>query len=446
MPSRSSRRTYNRVVATEDDTTTNDIVNIESSNALDEPLSPSQDENNTNNNNSTSILTSKLDDDTNQLVSVPPIYNGINIILMDSTQSKFNIKCDATWTISQFKEVSSIITKVPKQSQRLICMGKLLKDDMTLNEYGINESDKIIHLFPKPNVVVNNSSSTTDNNSGIDNDNAESPEGAHIPQIILDEDEANRRSQILILSSQEIFEAQHRVKIFSFLLMIISSMELLTLMTLFLSVQTEEESNSPYGGGGDTTTLPPGNPTDTPPSSGGGGNGNMQMRVWQNSDYFDTVISSFGFYVSLLGIRATTENTLQLAKRYFICVTIAGVLSNWYYYYLNIQATSKQASNRNQHLDPTELYTTSFVQILLPLTVWLLCIIRAHQFQVLIREAEVEAEERARGLNNNDGDGNVGESSGGNIEGQGEEEVDAPRILQYGSDDLELAVERGVSS
>ena len=65
---------------------------------------------------------------------------------------------------------------------------------------------------------------------------------------------------------------------------------------------------------------------------------------------------------------------------------------------------------------------------------------------MLIREAEVEAEERARGLNNNDGDGNVGESSGGNIEGQGEEEVDAPRILQYGSDDLELAVERGVSS
>jgi len=446
MPSRSSRRTYNRVVATEDDTTPNDTVSIET-NVLDEPLSPnpSQDENDTNNNNSTSVLTSKLDDDTNQSVSIPPIYNEINIILMDSTQSKFNIKCDATWTISQFKEVSSTITKVPKQSQRLICMGKLLKDDMTLNECGINETNKIIHLFPKPNVIVNNSS-TTDNNSGIDNDNAESPEGAHIPQIILDEDEANRRSQILILSSQEIFEAQHRVKIFSFLLMIISSMELLTLMTLFLGVQTEEESNSPYGGGGDTTTLPPGNPTDTPPSSGGGGNSNMQMRVWQNSDYFDTVISAFGFYVSLLGIRATTENTLQLAKRYFICVTIAGVLSDCYYYYLNIQATSKQASNRNQHLDPTELYTTSFVQILLPLTVWLLCIIRAHQFQVLIREAEVEAEERARGLNNNNEDENVSGSSDDNIEGQREEEGEAPRVLQYGSDDLELAVERGVSS
>lgn len=43
-----------------------------------------------------------------------------------------------------------------------------------------------------------------------------------------------------------------------------------------------------------------------------------------NSDYFDTLISAFGLYVSLLGIKATTENTLQLARQYLFCLTLAG--------------------------------------------------------------------------------------------------------------------------
>eukprot|EP01083_Nonionella_stella_P245853 854180_1 len=174
-------------------------------------------------------------------------------------------------------------------------------------------------------------------------------------------------------------------------------MELLTLMTLFVGVQAEDPTG--YGGGGPGGQgVPPGNPTDAPPAN----NSSMQMRTWQNSDYFDTAISMFGFYVSLLGIKATTENTTQLAKRYFLCLVTAGVGFNCYYYYMNVQAEEKHAQDRNQQIDSSELYSTAFVGILLPLIVWLLCIIRAYQFQHLIREAEMEAEERTRGSN---GDG-----------------------------------------
>ena len=56
----------------------------------------------------------------------------------------------------------------------------------------------------------------------------------------------------------------------------------------------------------------------------------------------------------------------------------------------------------------------------------------------MIREAEIEAEERTRaslqgeeGTNNNDSVGSNGETS---------------RTLQYGSEDLELTVDRGVST
>jgi hypothetical protein len=374
--------------------------------------------------------------------------NMIDVILMDGAQSKFVIRCDPNWRVSRFKEASANITRVPPRSQRLIHMGKLLDDSTTLRECGIREDGKIIHLFPKPNVVIGGGGggatceTNDDGGGGIEDGGATTGTvtaagvgggGAHVPQIIIDEEEASRRSQILILSSQEIFEAQHRVKLFSFLLMIISSMELLTVMTLFVGNQGENED----GAGGE---LPPGNPTDIPPSHANDPdpyNNDMEMRTWQDSDYFDALISAFGLYVSLLGIKATTENTLRLARRYLLCLSVAGVCSNCYYYYLNVDAQSRQAEAHDQTIEGSALYATAFVGILLPLTVWMMCIIRAYQFQSLIREAEVEAEERTRGsYGGGGGENNEVVGVGG----------DTSRTPSYGSDDLELAMERGVTS
>ena len=456
MVGRSSRRNYNRISANQDnDTLSSSGVN--GSNALDEPLSSSSssssfenEEANENDDGSPikSGTTAATTNDSNSpsspsLNNIPPIYNEINVILMDAAQSKFNIACDPKWNISQFKQVSASITKVPPQSQRLIHMGKLLQDRSTLEECGIEESDKIIHLFPKPNVVITNNDEANNqtaedggNNDADDDNNANNNGGAHVPQIILDAEEANRRSQILILSSQEIFEAQHRVKIFSFLLMIICAMELLTLVTLFVGMAAEDPTGYGPGSNNNNAGPPPGNPTDAPPS-GGSANAQMQMRTWQNSDYFDAIISAFGFYVSLLGIKATTENTLQLAKQYFVCLVVAAIGFNSYYFYTGVQAEEKNAEQRNRTMDDSELYTSAFVGILLPLTIWLLCVIRAYQFHQLIREAEIEAEERTRGL---DGEG-AGGNGNNNISGNGEES-ETSRSLPYGSnDDLELTVD-----
>lgn len=364
-----SHRSYSRIAITQD----NDDPTSNPNSPLSEPLSPS----------------SSFDDIESNL---PPIYHEINITLLDGAQTKFSISADPQWKVSQLKEASAVVTKVPPESQRLIHMGKLLVDSKTLEESGITESDVIVHLFPKPNVVINPSGDgeedTTANEENVTHD------GAHIPQIVLDADEAARRSQILILSSHEIFEAQHRVKIFSFLLMIISSMELLTLMTLYIGVDDDYPGSSSSSG----METPPGNPTDMTPTNTG-----MTVRTWQDSDYADTAISAFGFYVSLLGIKATTENTLQLARRYLVCLVIAGIANNIYYYYLNINQMEKTAEERNKDLDDASLYGGSFVGILLPLTVWTMCIVRAYQFQLLIREAELEAQERNGGANDEEG-------------------------------------------
>ena len=402
-----SHRTYNRISITQD------VDKPDSPNSpLSEPLSPS----------------TSFDDVENAL---PQIHNEITITLLDGAQTKFSIQADPSWKVSQLKDASAIVTKVPPESQRLIHMGKLLVDTKTLEESGIRESGTIVHLFPKPNVVINPSNHESSEANEEGNDNGAQNDGAHIPQIVLDEEEAARRSQILILSSHEIFEAQHRVKIFSFLLMIITSMELLTLMTLYVGVDDD------YPGNGMET--PPGNPTDMTPDNNG-----VNIRTWQNSDYADAVISGFGFYVSLLGIKATTENTLLLARRYLICIVIAGIVNNIYYYYLNIHQMKKTAEERNQNLDDASLYGGSFVGILLPLTIWTMCIVRAYQFQLLIREAELEAQERnvsgteaASNQNNERGEGGALPYGSG-------ESVQVVTSSAY--NDLELQVERGVST
>ncbi|KAL7443225.1 hypothetical protein ACHAXM_008854 [Skeletonema potamos] len=423
MPLRSVRRTYNRVAIQGDAPDGTE----ENGNSFDEPLSPSTSFDGEDGENK--IISDPLSQTgLSSSTQLPPIQNEINVTLLDGATKKFIIKCDPAWTVAEFKSASAVLTKVPPNSQRLIHMGKLLQDDATLDECGINASEKIVHLFPKPNVVINNDNDDDENG---DND-VRTEGGAHVPRIVLDAEEASRRSQILILSSTEIFEAQHRVKIFSFLLMIISSMELLTLMTLFVGVQAED---NPYGGSGE---VPPGNPTDTPPSS----SQTIQIRTWQNSDYADAVISAFGFYVSLLGIKATTENTLQLAKQYFACIIIAAIASNCYYYYLNVQQEERFAQQNNKPIDQNQLYTDAFVGILLPLTVWALCVIRAYQFQTLIREAEQEAEERTRDLMRSAG-GDGGEARSLPY-GSGETVTSQSSPSDY--NDLELRVEQGVST
>lgn len=330
------------------------------------------------------------------------IIGGINVIILDSAQTKFAVKADSNWTVEQFKRAGCTVHKILPEAQRLIYMGRLLQDPQTLKDCGIDESDKIIHLFPKPQVVISNNNAAANTGEGED----QSPsEGAHVPQIIVDADEAERRSQILILSSHEIFEAQHRVKLLSFLLLVVCSMRLLTLFTLMVGV--DSSSNSSSGGSGCSHNyfgckgmdddVPPGDPTDTSYNSGVNSNGvgSPVPETWQNIDFVDFFISGLGFYVATLGIKATTENTVALAKRYFFLLLLVG--SGWLSFNTQQTLLEKESENENNEEDISdfELYSQAFWSMFLPILVWALCFLRAFQFSRLMQEAQREADERA---------------------------------------------------
>eukprot|EP00586_Coscinodiscus_wailesii_P004495 CAMPEP_0172487776 /NCGR_PEP_ID=MMETSP1066-20121228/17000_1 /TAXON_ID=671091 /ORGANISM="Coscinodiscus wailesii, Strain CCMP2513" /LENGTH=304 /DNA_ID=CAMNT_0013254597 /DNA_START=53 /DNA_END=964 /DNA_ORIENTATION=+ len=300
IPQRASRG-YNRLDANETNpldeplTTTVSTTSISTISTTEETTELAQ----SSNPSQTTSCQSASETGATEIKTIPEGY--IEVIVLDTLHHRFRIAVDPEWTVEEFKTHAAAIHHVPAASQRLIHMGKLLQDDKILRDYGINDNETIVHLFPKPTVVITDTAASSNQNENQQTNatttDDDANRGAHVPQIILDAEEARRTNSMVIFSSTEMFEAQHRVKLLSFLLLVISSMELLTLVTLMLGV--------PEGSGVDDDVIPPGDPTDSPYNAN-----QMQMRQWRQSDYADLAISSLGFYVATLGIKATAENTL----------------------------------------------------------------------------------------------------------------------------------------
>ena len=303
----------------------------------------------------------------------------ITIVIMDPAQNKFDVKVNPLWNVARLKRQGVTIHKIAVSQQRLIFMGRMLADDTILSDAKINKDGVIIHLFPKPRVVLQST-----NNNGYGNNDEEAPAqgGAHVPQISLDPDEAQMRSQILVLGSAEILDAQTNVKMLCFLLLFMTSMELLALFTIMLGAP----QNAPDGTSGDDYV-----PTDDPIHRHDHEQG---VRVWRNSDYFDLALSLFGLYASLLGIKATTENTRRLAWRYLVCTVVCGVFWNAFYYYLNFQVEKEMDEEKHTMLTTDDYLMQAFFAILIPMMIWVMCCMRAYQFHQLLEEAEMEAEQR----------------------------------------------------
>lgn len=319
--------------------------------------------------------------------------SNFHINVLDSLQHKFRIDASPNWTISELKIASESVTHVPPASQRLVYMGRLLSDEKTLSDEKI-ENESIIHLFPKPNIIIHSNEAEEACNNGAQQQNNLDDNGAHVPQIILDIEEARRsQSMSVLLTSAEMFEAQHRVKLLAFLLLIICSMELLTLFTIMLGVPQSGQEDD----------IPPGDPTDASFSSAT----QVEMRTWRNSDYADLIINAFGFYVATLGIKATTDNTLHTAKKYYFGLIITGLAWITYYYYINVaQAKADQEANMDtnstdfanidnySNTTSSNVYVDSFYGIMIPICVWAICFVRAWQFQSMIAQAEQEMQLR----------------------------------------------------
>ncbi|KAG7337401.1 ubiquitin family protein [Nitzschia inconspicua] len=349
------------------------------------------------------------DDTTNNDEDLQAANTNMTVIILDSAQKKFPIPCHSQWTVGKFKKVSSKIHRVAPSQQRLIFRGKMLTNDsQTLDDAKIDTDNVIIHLFPKPRVVVTSNDGNTSSDTSAMEPSATSSNasgtvgGAHIPSIVIDQDEQERRGQILVLGSVEIAESQNNVKMLSLLLLVICSMRLLALFSIAMGVAEE-----PASGGNDHSN----NSTHHNPADGGGGGGGshnnippnepaMETREWQASDFFDLAVSAIGFYVATLGMKATQENTLRLANAYMVGTIIAGIGWNaWNVFMYIVFYQQETAPSDDDDLPPLtrdDFITVAFFTVAMPLFVWGVCCARAWEFRRLIEEAEEEAAERIR--------------------------------------------------
>lgn len=409
----------------------------------------------------------------------------MTLILLDGFQTKFKIPAHPDWTVAHFKVAGSFIHKVPVSGQRLVFRGKLLADDQTLASAGITTDTTIVHLFPKPRVVLSDTTSPAcaiDGSlsaSGESTQGADSGGGAHVPTIVLNADEAERRSQILVLGSVEYMEAQSNVKLFSFMLMMISTMELLNLLAIFMGVPQEEAGASQGGGysGGlavddifinlddDMYTRHGSHPNETAatnassPHSGGYDGTNPYLPLEQNPwgwiNMVDLALSILGVYVALIGIRAASETRLVLARLYLTGTVAVGIGWMLFNYYLTVQMDEAMQEDQirdyeekhGQNDQPTnganggdddglvimsdeDIYKSALSVMVLPGLVWFMCCLRAAQFHNLLRDAELEAATRIQSqMTESDDIASTNErSSNRSEEGQNEDNSELPRL------------------
>jgi hypothetical protein len=232
----------------------------------------------------------------------------------------------------------------------------------------------------------------------------------------LDANEAAQRSQILVLGTDYI-EAVNNVKLFSFMLLIISSIELLNLTAIALGngqalqqrdpIQPWEDQDDFFDDDNNGFNRTDRNYT----TAGGDADIDPALAIyetWQPLSYLDVVVSIAGVYVALLGLRASNENRLSIARSYCYgtCVVAVGWLV--YNYLVSLEVDEAVAAEEEEDSAPhspydnnpynnnpdDSVYDQAFQVMVLPAMVWCLCIFRAWQFQSLLAEAEQEAAER----------------------------------------------------
>jgi len=383
----------------------------------------------------------------------------VTLVILDPAQKKFPVKAFTHWTIAKFKAKGQKVHKVPPASQRLIYRGQLLQDHKTLEAAGLVHNEMIVHLFPKPRVVIQQQQANGTNagacaTNGGDNNNSDnnndSPGGAHIPQIVLNPDEANNRASILVLGSPDFLEAQNNVKLFAFLLMVISSIELFNLILILMGVPPDNNTNAsrndghgnnPYASTSNDDVFHFGgyNRTDQDPYGYNNNNNDpyahadpyeqaqiqAEMSQWHPRNNVDMAISALGVYVAMLGIRATNETTLLLARQYLVGTVIVGIswmlFNYWFTVHVDEEFDQLRRDERHNHTFPPgtgltngtappniydddvipyksdfAYYQQNLSLMMIPAMVWILCCVRAWQFQALLEDAEREAEERIR--------------------------------------------------
>jgi len=308
------------------------------------------------------------------------------ITFLDASHRRHTVHARRHWTVRQLKVAAADATRTSAESQRLIYMGSLLRDTDTIEGAlkGL-DGERIVHLFPRPQTA----SVPTPGEVETDRD------GGGIP------DQGSGGGRPMILPTPEIFQAQQRVRLLAFLLLFISSMQVLTLATILLGRPPADEYDS-------DAAAPPGDPTQISPE--------ISVRSWKRGDAWNMALSLLGVYVGLVGIRSSTETSPGLSRRYLYGLAATGVIWIALLYHSEVVVILRHQGDGGEDVVGAgpRVYAQAALGCAFTVAVWGICWLRAWQYTRVLEEEErdlagddLDLEEEGvevEGGNNNDGE------------------------------------------
>lgn len=318
----------------------------------------------------------------------------VSVTIMDTAQNKFHLSVSPSATIATLKLLGQAVHSVAPDQQRLICMGKLLEDGKTLQDY-VSTDTALIQLFPKPTVVLSDDAhrrrTELQNNPNRMESNGDEARAlnsnisAHVPQIVMESREVYDSQSNLILTTHEAYESLHRVRLLSFLALIYCSIQLMHDVSIWLAPNQKASSPQIY---------PPGDPTDT--SIPGTNDYDEDLPQWENRDYIEIAICILGVYVANLGMKSTQEIRLQMVQRYVYLLGFFGTSWIVYLYYCYVDQLSSRETEDN--IPNYAVYTDALFAITLPTFLFGMFFLRALQYYFIVREASQDIDRRQEAL------------------------------------------------
>ncbi|GMI24008.1 hypothetical protein TeGR_g3523 [Tetraparma gracilis] len=213
--------------------------------------------------------------------------------------------------ISALYQIVEAKTGVPRRQQRLIAAGGHVGGDTV---GGALKDGAVVHLFPLPNILTEDEYEASQQEARAAGDpaaaGAAAGQAAHVPRILVADEQAAFELHRNMNDGEGVFapnrDNQRRVKMFAALLILVSAMQLLTLLTIVAGVQTTPSEQQQQ-----SSSLDPADQVSRDPAS------SYTVRTWRNSDFADLGLSLAGFWVGTTGLKASQNEDTATAKRAF---------------------------------------------------------------------------------------------------------------------------------
>jgi len=318
-----------------------------------------------------------------QASAAPPAapVDTVPITILTQTGKKIPLQVDLSWSVVRLKEVVQEESGVERILQRLIFHGRIMDETKLISDYKVQPGNTV-HLFARlrehlvPQAIV--APAGVPGVAGLGQPPGMTPvvlSGGGLAQQLHVANNVQFQNIGLpgpnIFANMQLAHYSRRVKLWSSLLLIWSTMHLFNTLVLLADPHAADRrpSDDDYSDDG---------------KHGNSGQADMkQPHITMLETTVDLFLNIVGVYVGLSGFRASTRLNAQLSFRYH--AGLVGLLVMW-----AVAGVIRLVEAQKQGIldSPSKLMMGVVILVGLPTMMWSFCVVQASQFRRLIASTE----------------------------------------------------------